>query len=219
MEKRAITIAACTLMLGIASASAQASDSPHWSVQIGPAHIAFHERANFTMAGSPVPGAGVKVQKNTTLAAEISYWFSPSLSAGLTLGIPARARVVGAGDAQAFGELGAVRYGPLGLTARYTFNAGGRWHPYIGAGITYYAVFKEYDAFVKDVKVDNAFGSIVQLGLQYDIDSRLGLFIDAKKLFVKATVMGNVPAMGGAPAKADVRLDPLGIHAGLSYRF
>lgn len=43
--------------------------------------------------------------------------------------------------------------------------------------------------------------------------------IDVKKIFLKTTVTGTVPAFGGAPAYSRVSVNPLVIHAGLSYRF
>ena len=42
---------------------------------------------------------------------------------------------------------------------------------------------------------------------------------DVKKLFLKTTASGNLPALGGAPVKADAKLDPLVIQAGLLLQF
>lgn len=206
--------------LGLAAVgSAQAQESSPWSVQIGIARIDFHENVKLSAGGAPVPGAGARIGDNTTLAAEISYKLTPSLSAGLTIGVPVRTAVTGTGTAAVFGELGAVRYGPMGLTARWTFDTGSRWHPYVGAGLTYFVVMSEHDAFIKDLKVDNKLGTIVQAGVQYDLTPQVGLFLDVKKLYVKTTATGTLPAMGGAPAVADARLDPLVTHIGLLYRF
>ncbi|WP_375138963.1 OmpW/AlkL family protein [Azohydromonas caseinilytica] len=188
-------------------------------MQIGPARIDFHESAALAVAGAPVPGAGAKLQNNTTLAAEISHHFTPAWSAGLTVGVPARTRVIGTGAAEAFGEMGAGRYGPMALTVRYAFNDFGRWHPYIGTGITYFVMLKEYDSFIKDLKIDNAFGGVIQFGIHYNIDSHLGLFIDAKKLFVKTSATGNLPALAGAPLNTNVKLNPAVLHAGILFRF
>lgn len=44
---------------------------------------------------------------------------------------------------------------------------------------------------------------------------RLGLFLDAKKLFPDTDARDTLPALGGAPVRATVRLDPLGLQAGL----
>jgi outer membrane protein len=219
MKKRALSFAVSGCLLATGAFAVQAEEQNQWTVQFGLAHVHSLASADFKFAGTPAPGAAIDVQNNNTLAAEISYAFTPALSAGLTVGLPVRARVKGKGDAAPFGVLGAVRYGPLALTARYTFDTGSRWHPYIGAGLGYYTVLKEHDGFIKDVKVDNGLGTVFQAGVQYDMDSRSGVFFDVKKLFVKTTVTGNCPDLGGAPVTADVRFNPVAVHAGVFYRF
>ena len=39
------------------------------------------------------------------------------------------------------------------------------------------------------------------------------------QVFLKTTASGSLPALGGAPVKADAKLDPLVIQAGLLLRF
>lgn len=219
MKTWCIVIATSAFFVNALTALAQGQIENRWSMQIGPARIGFHESAALSVAGAPVPGAGAELQDNTTLAAEISYHFAPAWSAGLTVGVPARTRIAGTGAAEVFGEMGAARYGPMAFTFKYSSNNFGRWHPYVGAGITYFVVLNEYDRFINDLRIDNAFGRVVQAGVQYDIDSRLGLFFDVKKLYVKTSARGSLPALGGAPVSADVRLDPAVFHVGISYRF
>lgn len=219
MNTRNAVVAVSLLLLAASSALAQDSSESRWSVQFGPAYVQFHESASFNVAGSQAVGAGADLQNNTTLAAEVSYRFTPSFAVGLTVGIPARTRITGTGTAEAFGEMGAAQYGPMALTGRYIFNGLGKWHPYVGAGITYYVVLKEHDAFISNLKIDNAFGGVAQAGLQYDIDNRTGVFFDVKKLFVKTTATGNLPALGGVPLSSDVKLNPTVFQLGVSYRF
>lgn len=216
---RNVAVAVPLLVLVASSALAQESGQSRWSLQFGSAYIQFHESAALNVAGSPAVGAGANLQNNTTLAAEVSYHLTPSFAAGLTVGIPARTRITGTGTAEPFGEMGAAQYGPMALTGRYIFDGFGRWRPYVGAGITYYVVLKEHDAFISNLKIDNAFGGVAQVGLKYDIDSRIGVFFDVKKLFVKTTATGSLPALGGAPVSSDVKLDPTVFHLGVSYRF
>jgi outer membrane protein len=219
MKARIVLVAASALSVPMTWASAHDLHEDRWNLQIGPAYIQFHESAGFSVTGMPVLGANAQLQDNTTLAAEVSYRLTPIWSVGLTIGVPARTRVTGTGAAEPFRELGTGRYGPMALTIRCTFNDIGRWHPYIGTGVTYFVVLKEYDAFINDLKIDNAFGRVMQVGIQYDINPQLGLFFDTKKLFVKTSARGNLPAFGGAPVSADVRLNPAVIQAGISYRF
>jgi outer membrane protein len=43
--------------------------------------------------------------------------------------------------------------------------------------------------------------------------------MDARKIFVKTTATGAIPALGGPLATASVTLNPLVVHMGVSYRF
>lgn len=190
-----------------------------WRLRIGPGRIAFHEDVTLNVGGAVVPGANAKLSDDTTLLAEIGYRFTPQWSAGLTIGIPPTTKVTGTGNAAPFGELGQMKYGPLGLTGQYQFNAGGALQPYVGAGAVYYMIFADRDGSVSQLKVDNAWGSILQVGADYALSPGLGLFVDVKKLFLKTTATGTLPALGGAPIKADATLDPLVIQAGVVLRF
>ena len=207
------------LLVGFSTNARADSDPGPWSVSIGPAYVDFHDSTRLSIGGAPVAGAGATVQSNTTLAAEVSYHFTPSWSAGLTIGVPPRSAVTGTGTAEPFGLLGAVRYGALVGTAKYSFDTASPWHPYLGAGFAYYVVVKNHDAFISDLKVKNRFGSALQAGVEYAISPSLGVAIDVKKLFVKTTASGTIAALGGAPAQADVTLNPMVFEVGAVFHF
>ena len=77
-------------------------------------------------------------------------------------------------------------------------------------------VLASKDSVVTSLDAKSAFGSVLQAGVDVPIDARWGLFVDVKKIFLKTSASGFV---GAAPAASDARLDPLLIHAGISYRF
>lgn len=210
-------LVAFSLLGSVATATLAADED--WRLRVGPGRIAFHEQITLSISGAPVPGAGAKLSDDTTLLAEIGYRFTPEWSAGLTVGIPPTTDIDGTGSAAAFGRLGEMKYGPLALTGQYQFNAGGRLQPYLGAGAVYYLVMDEKDGAVAGLTVDNAWGSVLQAGVDYKLSPTLGLFVDVKKLFLKTTASGSLPALGGAPVKADAKLDPLVIQAGLLLQF
>ena len=195
------------------------ADENDWRLRIGPGHIAFDKNVTLSAGGAVIPGAGARLQDNTALLAEIGYRVTPNWSAGLTFGIPPTTKVNGTGTAEPFGEFGRVKYGPLGMTAQYQFNAGGTLQPYVGAGAVYYMVFSSKDAAITQLEVDNAWGSVIQVGADYNLTPTVGLFFDVRKLYLKTTATGFLPAAGGAPVKADATLNPLVIHAGLLVRF
>lgn len=219
---KSAVVFACSVLAGVSvvsQAGAQPNEHP-WSVQVGPGRIDFHERVTLSVGGMRLQGAGAEVSGDTTLLAEIVYDFTPSWSAGITVGIPPVSDITGTGNAKPFGKLGSARYAPLALLGRYTFNAGGLWHPYIGAGAVYYLILGEDDGFIDDFTVDNAFGGALQAGFRYDLSEQLGLFCDFKKLFIKTEANGSLAAFTGAPpAHADAKLDPTAVHLGVTYRF
>ena len=191
-----------------------------WSLFVGPAYVKFNNDVRLSAGGAPVPGSGADVQSNTTLAAELSYRFTSAWSAGLTIGVPPRSAVTGTGTAAPFGTLGAVRYGAMVGTGKYTFDlAGSDWKPYVGAGIAYYIVLSESDGFISNLKVKNRFGTALQAGVEYAFTPSFGIALDVKKLFVKTTATGMIAALGGAPAEADVTLNPAVVQVGAVFRF
>lgn len=205
-------------LLAVGHSAASADEGP-WRVRVGPARITFDESVTLSAGGAAVPGAGATLSDNTALLAEIGYRLTPAWSLGLTIGVPPTTKVSGSGTAEAFGRLGKVTYGPLGLTAQYQFDLGLPVRPYVGAGAVYYMIMKTRDGAIQDLEVDNAWGSVLQVGAELPLSERYGLFLDVKKLFLKTTASGVLPAAGGAPVSANVTLNPLVVHAGLSIRF
>jgi outer membrane protein len=218
---RARALVAAGLALGAlagASTPAGAADDA-WRLRLGAGRITWHEDVDFRIAGQPAPGAGASLEDRTTLLAEVGYSFTPNWSANLTLGIPPTSDIRGKGDAAAFGKLGEVQYGPLAMTLQYQFDGAYGFRPYLGAGAVYFLVTDEKDGAVDGLKVDNAWGSLVQAGVEYAFTPRVGVFLDFKKLFLKTDAHGSLPALGGAPVKADVDLDPTVATLGVVFRF
>lgn len=217
-----VTLALVSIAILGASAVAHAGDAPTvrpWSIQAGPGYINFQEHAKLTVGGARVPGGDVDVEDDGTLLAEIAYRFTANWSVGVTLGIPPESEVKGAGAAAGFGKLGSVRYGPLAVIGRYTFNAGDAWHPYVGGGVVYYMILQEDDGSIANLEVDNRLGAALQAGVRYDLTPRIGLFLDFKKLLVKTEAEGTIPALGFVPVHADVTLDPWALHLGAAFDF
>ena len=212
--------ACATLLAAMACGPAEAQDSP-WSLHVGPAAVRLSvQAAPESPRGSPVPGASLAATNDTSpLALDIGYSFTPQWTARLMLGVPAKSRVSATGSIAAVGEVGELTYGPAALSLGYSLGSFGAFKPYLGAGIAYLIALKSTDAGVANFNVKNAFGSLVQVGAEIALSPKYGLFIDAKKIFLKTEVTGNVTAFGGAPAYAKARVDPLVIHAGLLVRF
>ena len=184
-------------------------------LDVGPGALVFDASATIRAGGAVLPGATVKIDPNGTLITEFGYrWNNASVS--LTGGIPPVATVNGAGSIAGLGELGRIRYGPVVLAAQYHFTQFGRFQPYVGAGPVFLHIFRNEDGAVRDLHVQNRVGFAVELGAQYQLDSHWSLYVDAKKASLKTSATG---VLGGAPIQADIKLDPLVVSGGLSFRF
>ncbi|WP_082493372.1 OmpW family protein [Acidovorax sp. Leaf160] len=199
--------------------SADLSAPSPWRIYAGAAHIGFSTSAEVRAGGQLVPGADARADSNNSLAFGAIYDFHPGWSAEIALGLPPTTALKGTGTLAGAGTLGKVKYGPAVLSVRRQLWEDGPVRPYIGAGINYTLVLESRDGFVSNLDVKNGVGPVLQAGFEVPIDARWSFFVDAKKIWLKTTATGTLPALGGAPAHAKVRLDPLVVTAGVSYRF
>jgi outer membrane protein len=212
------SIGAMALFGFTALGHAQAQTSP-WTVRVGAAHVGFSPKADVFVNGSLVPDGGASASDNTTLGVEVSYDLSPRWTARFLAGIPPTTTLRGSGSLGAAGTLGKVTYGPAVLTATWNLLESGPVRPYVGAGLNYTVVFKSQDGFISNLDVRSAFGSVLEVGVEVPLNDGWSVALDARKIFLKTKADGVLPAMGGAAAHADVRLDPLVVFASVGRRF
>ncbi|MDF1480626.1 OmpW/AlkL family protein [Extensimonas sp. H3M7-6] len=205
---RALLPLACVALLGSAHAQTAPEGASPWSVAVGPVHLAFSTKADL-YAGGPVPGAGVHASSDNVLGVEIGYHFTPHWMARLDLANPVRSNLTGTGNLAPLGQLTQAKVGPAILTMNYTPGMWGPIRPYIGGGMVYMKVFSASSNALQNVKVDNAFGGAFLVGADWPLRDGYSLALSVQKLYLKTNATGTVPAMGGAPVTASVRLDPL----------
>lgn len=199
--------------------SAASADQSPWTVRAGGAHVQFSPKAEVSAGGAIVPGADVKASSNNTAVFELGYDLAPDWRARLIIGVPPTTKLTGTGPLAGTGTLGKVKYGPAVLSLTYRLGNFGGVEPYVGAGINYTVVFKDKDGFINNLKVNSAFGSALQAGFEVPLADGWSIGLDARKIFVKTKANGTLPAMGGAPAHADVRLNPLVVSLTVGKRF
>ena len=211
-----------------ADATPRAADAPapppvaeeapfkHWFIRAGPAEVIYDEGAKISVGGQQVPGASVRVKNNFTGEIEGGYYFNPNVSVSLTVGAPPTATLYGTGPLAGL-KLGKVTYGPAVAAVQYHItNFGKHFQPYLGSGINYTIVLKNHDAAVQNLKVKSPVGVVLQGGIESWLSKRLSLFVDAKQIFLNTTARGTV---AGAPARANIRINPLIVTGGLSFHF
>ena len=202
--------------------AAAAENGRGWFYEFGGASISFSESATISAGGSTIPGAGASVSDDVSVALGIGYFLTPEISLEAIIGAPPTASITGTGTLAGL-DVGEVTYGPAMLVANYTYRGFGRFQPLVGAGVSYTHVFDASGDAVRDLEVDDAMGGMVRVGFNYMVDDHQGLFVTVQKLFVDTTITGTVdpsiPGLGGAPASAEIELDPVIVFAGYTYRF
>lgn len=195
---------------------ATVSDENNWYVNFGPLNVSYDASSKIYLGGAQVPGASSDADSDYGAGVELGYYFNPNVAVSLTVGTSPNLELVGTGPL-AGAKLGEVQYGPAVVSVHYHFtNFGPKFKPYVGIGGNYTIVLRERHATVEDLNVKNPSGAVVQLGFESDFNDRWHFFLDAKQIFLDAKATGTV---GGAPAKADVTLDPLIVMTGVGYRF
>jgi outer membrane protein len=192
-------------VVGFAGASAMAQESP-WLVRARAVHI---EPAN---ESSPVGGAGaadrIHVSSKTIPEVDISYFFTPNVSAELILTYPQKHDVTLDGA-----KIGSFKHLPPTLTAQYHFLPGTNINPYVGAGVNY--------TLLSSVNLLNGAGRLehdsvglaLQAGVDFKLDKNWSINLDVKKVRIRSDVY-----ISGARA-SDVKVDPLLVGVGVGYRF
>jgi outer membrane protein len=198
-------IAAALLTLGMIGGDAMAQQSP-WLVRARAVNI---DPAN---ESAPVGGVGaanrINVSTKTIAEVDISYYFSPQLSAELVLTYPQKHDVTLDGA-----SIGSFKHLPPTLLAQYHFMAGDQFSPYLGAGINYTNLSKVNLLGGKGGLEHSSVGLALQAGIDFAIDQHWSMNLDIKKVQIRSDV-----TLSGAKI-SNVKVDPLLIGVGVGYRF
>ncbi len=113
---------------------------------------------------------------------------------------------------------------PATVTAKYHFNSGSAFKPYVGAGPAYFFIFGEKaDDSARALGATRAdlsdgLGVALQAGVDVALNERgLGLSVDAKRYFVGTTASFRSATTTLLETKH--KLDPWVVSVGLGYRF
>jgi len=187
-----------------------------WFVRLGGLRAHYNSQARIASNGSRIEGSSARVTDSTTLTFDIGYDISDNVSVMFTGGIPPTADVIGEGTVSGYGEFGSVRFGPAILTAVYRLPDWQGFRPYVGGGGAHLFILRSHDGAVKDLKVHDNNGFVLQAGLEYRLDRRWDLFVDYKRLWLNVKAEGE---LAGAPVRARVTLDPDIISVGAKFHF
>lgn len=203
MQKSAAAI--ILVSLGMLAGNAMAEQSP-WMVRARAVHLDPADKSD------PVGGVGasdrIGVSSKTIPEVDISYFFSPNLSAELVLTYPQKHDVTLDGA-----KIGTFKHLPPTLLAQYRFMPDAQINPYVGAGINYTNISKVELLNGAGSLEHKSFGLALQAGVDYKIDKNWSLNFDVKKVQIRSDVF-----ISGTKV-SNVQIDPWLVGVGVGYRF
>jgi outer membrane protein len=192
-------------LIAVAASQAMAQESP-WLVRARAVHIDPDNKS------TPVGGVGaadrLEVATKTIPELDISYFFTPHISAELILTYPQKHKVRLDGV-----EIGSFKHLPPTLTAQYHFAPGATINPYLGVGVNYTRMSKVRLLDGAGDLENDSWGLALQAGVDLRIDDRWSINADIKKVNIRSDVF-----VGGANA-SHLKVDPLLFGLGVGYRF
>lgn len=213
---RSFGLTAAASLLALAFASPANADDLRGFIRLGVADI--RPDANgleMSVAGTPVPGAGLDAEAETGAALEVGWFVTDNIAIAGTITSSVLTDNTGTGTAAGV-DFGADAFRLFALTGQYQFNPSGRFRPYLGAGAAYFESTGTIDGALTNATIGDTLGYVLQGGATFDINERWGVFLDVKKFFIEVDATG---LLGGAPVEATVNIDPQVITSGVNYRF
>ena len=198
----ALTAAACGMLAYPASAQQQTP----WLLRARVLNMAPANKSD------PIGGAGesdrLSVASKTFPELDISYFFTPHIAAELVLTYPQKHDVMLDGA-----KIGSFKHLPPTLLAQYHFLPGGKFDPYLGAGVNYTRI-SSVDLLGGAGGMDSSsVGLALQGGVDFKIDQTWSINLDVKKVRIRS----DITAAG--TKISNVQVDPLLISVGVGYRF
>ena len=192
--------------IALVPSHAVAEESSPWLVRARAVHLDPADKSD------PVGGTGaanrLTIDSKTIPEVDITYFFSPNLSAELILTYPQKHDVLLDGK-----SIGTMKHLPPTLLAQYRFLPDAQVQPYVGAGINYTTMSKVHILNGNAGLEHNSFGLALQAGVDFRLDKNWSLNLDVKKVQIRS----DVNSAGAIISK--VKVDPLLLGAGVGYRF
>ncbi len=215
MRRRARLAAAMLAVIASAPAGAAERDASAF-VRIGVARLKLADKGLISVAGTPDPTAGYRTPEKYVASGTIGYFVHPNFALELAATTPVSTSNTPAGSLTGVPNLGWDRFSIFTATVTYHPLRGHVVSPYIGGGAALQKVWSTRDGFASNLHVDDAFGPVIQGGLEVSAGHSLGLFAEARKAFYSANASAD---LGPTHVTARAKLDPLLLQAGGFIRF
>ncbi|HEY9268260.1 MAG TPA: OmpW family outer membrane protein [Methylotenera sp.] len=231
--KKSLLVLALAAAFAPMLAQAEAGD---WVVRARAANINPNEDSDLgkTVNRNVAPvmsnGAELKVDSNTILEFDISYYFTKNIAAELILATGSKHDVSVSREPGAVVPnqlLGSVDVLPPTLTVQWHFNPDQMIDPYVGAGINYSAFLdkrlevRQGPLTGSDIKVENdSWGYALQAGVDINLQDGWLINADVKYISLDTDVKLRNPLAGNAWTKIDdLEINPWVFGLGIGKKF
>ncbi len=204
-----IVLAGLIGLLSVNSAYAYCVESNgSWLIRVRGVGVIPAEKSSIT----PIGGT-VHVTNTFVPEIDFSYFFTDNFAAELILATT-KHKMHATNTAVGEVDVGSVWLLPPTLTFQYHFTQLDHFKPYAGIGVNYTFFFKAKPGALDNVSYDNKASLALQAGIDIPVYKNVYVNLDVKKLFLKTTAAFNQETI-----KADVKLNPWLVGAGLGFRF
>jgi outer membrane protein len=221
MKTTHISIAAA-LILAAGCASAQKAGTI--SLEVGLTQLS-PQVTSGDLSAPAFPNTKADVSDATGLTGAANYMVTDNIAVNLPLGLGFKSDITGAGRANGFGKLAEVRVLPVTLLGQYRFgDAGAKFRPYLGAGLTYAKFYKAQGSAAltalinpggtpATLSVGSKLAPSVQVGMVFNINDKW--FVNAH--YVKTFLKVNTTFSTGQTQ--EIKLNPNAFSAAVGYKF
>lgn len=188
-------------------AFAQAHEAGDWLFRLG-GHVVDPKSNNGTLAGGAL---AVDVDSDFKPTLMVEYMVTDHLGVELIVAAPFKHDIKLNGD-----YAGSTKHLPPTLSLQWHFNPTGTVQPFLGAGINYTWFDSERSAGPIEgapLKLSNSWGLAIHAGIDFRINERWFVGIDARKIDIDSDVR-----VGGAEV-GSVAIDPIAYGAYVGLRF
>lgn len=220
MRKHFLPIAVfITIISGLVYAPVSLAGAGDWLVRLRALHVSPNDDSGSV---STLPGSGVRVDSDTTLELDFTYFVTRNLGIEAILGT-SQHNINAEGSIAGLGKIAEVRTLPPTITLQYHFQPNATFRPYAGIGINYTKFYDQDASSSLDsalgptrVELDSSWGISGQLGIDIKFSRDWFVNFDAKYIRIDTTANLN---SGGVVRKVDVDINPWFIGVGVGRRF
>ncbi len=163
----------------------------------------------------------LEVNSNTQLGLTLSYMLTDNISLDILAATPFSHDI--STNLLGLGTIADTKHLPPTLMVQYYFgDPRSDFRPYAGAGLNYTIFFEEgfnskgKGAGLSDLELDDTFGLVANVGIDYMLDD--GWFLNASAWYANIETEATYKA-GGAEQKTDVKINPWVLMIGGGYKF